>query len=66
MNYTECKNCPDRRVGCHNVVTCSKWAEHEKLKAELYSKKAEESERIYKDNDYIHKARQRIKGGKKK
>ena len=31
-----CKDCPDRKVGCHNVETCSKWAEHEKKKEEAY------------------------------
>lgn len=40
----ECKNCPDRRVGCHNVKTCSFWAEHEKKKEKLYKVRKEISE----------------------
>ena len=33
-----CRDCPDRKVGCHNVETCSKWAEHEKKKEKIYKK----------------------------
>ena len=37
MVYDEfCKDCPNRKVGCHNVETCSKWAEHEKKKEQSY------------------------------
>ena len=35
----KCKNCSDRRVGCHNVETCSFWAEHEKKKEEAYNER---------------------------
>ena len=31
-----CENCPDRKIGCHNIETCSKWAEHEKKKEKSY------------------------------
>lgn len=34
-----CKDCPNRRVGCHNVETCSKWAEHEKKKEKVYKER---------------------------
>ena len=31
-----CKDCPNRRVGCHSTEICSKWAEHEKKKEKVY------------------------------
>ena len=34
-----CKDCSDRKVGCHNVEICSKWAEHEKKKEEVYNER---------------------------
>lgn len=39
MNQTNncCHHCPNRRVGCHNEATCSKWAEHEANKRKRYS-----------------------------
>ena len=33
-----CKDCPNRKVGCHNVETYSVWAEHEKKKEKAYNK----------------------------
>lgn len=40
-NYSNniCRDCPDRRVGCHNVDTCSKWAEHERKKKDEYDRR---------------------------
>jgi len=34
-----CKDCPNRKVGCHNAETCSKWAEHEKKKEKVYKER---------------------------
>ena len=39
-----CKDCPNRKVGCHNVETCSKWAEHEKKKEEAYKDRRKTNE----------------------
>lgn len=39
-----CKNCPDRKVGCHDEATCSKWAEHETIKRSLYEEHQKKSE----------------------
>lgn len=38
-----CKDCPNRRVGCHNAETCSYWAEHEKKKEIEYNRRLNES-----------------------
>ena len=34
-----CKDCPDRKVCCHNTEICSKWVEHEKKKEEAYNER---------------------------
>lgn len=42
-----CKDCPDRKVGCHNIKTCAKWAEHEKKKEKTYARRLQESTLFY-------------------
>lgn len=55
----ECKNCPDRRVGCHNVETCSYWAEHEKKKEALYKTRKEIYERTSIEKTYFKRKMRR-------
>lgn len=33
------RDCPNRKIGCHDANTCPSWAEHEKNKAEAYKKR---------------------------
>lgn len=35
------KDCPNRKVGCHDASTCDRWAEHERRKSEAYKERRE-------------------------
>lgn len=61
MSYIEdnCKNCPDRKIGCHNVETCSYWAEHEKKKEKLYKTRKEICERTSIEKTYFKRKMRR-------
>ena len=37
-------DCPKRRVGCHNVETCEKWAEHVEKRRKEYERRKELAE----------------------
>lgn len=38
-----CKNCPSRKVGCHNVETCQKWREYVEANQAAQAKRRENS-----------------------
>lgn len=46
MQVAPCKNCPNRRVGCHSEAVCSKWAEFEEYKKKVYARRKKESDLI--------------------
>lgn len=41
-----CKNCPNRRVGCHDKAVCSKWGVFEEWKTDEYARRLKESEKV--------------------
>lgn len=55
----KCKDCPNRRVGCHNVETCSFWAEHEKKKEKIYDKRKNCYERVASEKAYFRRKMKR-------
>lgn len=57
-----CKDCKDRHIGCHNIETCSKWADHEKQKQKIYEKRLEDMR--FKDQSLNHPKRKMKRRGK--
>lgn len=53
FRQTACpKDCPRRKVGCHNVNTCPEWAEHVRRQQERQRAKAQMYDSYLIDRDF--------------
>lgn len=55
-----CQNCPNRKVGCHNINTCSAWAKHEANKEKIYKERLKKSTMIAIERKHIALAYKRM------
>ena len=53
-----CKDCPDRRVGCHDPEVCPKWADFQAAQAARPAKDMNLRDYIFHSIDRYQKTRQ--------
>lgn len=59
MIHAPCKDCPDRRVGCHNPEVCPRWADFQEAQERRPAGNVELRDYIFRSIRRYQKEKQR-------